>query len=72
MSDSRWFSGPFGFTLADPVALPFVPIKGALGFFEVPDELVPAGAAATPLRSPDSSDYFPVNPDFFLHRKVNA
>lgn len=38
---SAFFQGKFGFVLDDPV--PFgrpIPFKGALGFFEVPDELV--------------------------------
>lgn len=38
-SDSPWFSGRYGFVLKNPV--PFakpIPLKGALGFFEVPDE----------------------------------
>lgn len=39
-SDSPWFFGPQGFHLRDAAALPFVPIKGALGFFDVPDDLV--------------------------------
>lgn len=37
-SDSPWFVGTFGFVLRDPRPLPFRPFKGALGFFEVPDE----------------------------------
>ena len=37
-SDSPWFVGTFGFVLRDPRPLPFRPLKGALGFFEVPDE----------------------------------
>ncbi len=39
-SESRWFFGPQGFLLRDASVLPFVPYKGALGFFEVPDALV--------------------------------
>lgn len=35
-SDSPWFMGPYGFVLRDPQPLPFLPLKGALGFFEVP------------------------------------
>jgi ASCH domain len=35
-SDSRWFMGRYGFVLRDPRPLPFVPWKGALGFFGVP------------------------------------
>lgn len=43
-SESRWFFGRFGFVLRDPRPLPFVPFKGSLGFFDVPDALV-RGAA---------------------------
>lgn len=32
---SPWYMGNVGFVLRDPVALPFVPLKGRLGFFEV-------------------------------------
>ena len=35
-SDSPWFQGPYGFALRDPKPLPFVPVKGQLGFFDVP------------------------------------
>lgn len=35
-SDSPWFMGPYGFVFCDPQPLPFQPLKGALGFFEVP------------------------------------
>ena len=35
-SDSPWFQGPYGFVLRDPKPLPFVPLKGQLGFFDVP------------------------------------
>lgn len=43
-SPSPWFEGPFGFKLANPEQLPFTPLKGALGFFEVPDALIPPSA----------------------------
>lgn len=33
-SSSPWFFGPKGFTLADAITLPFVPMKGRLSFFE--------------------------------------
>lgn len=34
-SDSPWFLGPYGFTLANPVLYDEpIPCKGALGFFE--------------------------------------
>jgi len=34
-SSSPWFSGPFGFCLDKVKQLPFVPMAGKLGFFEV-------------------------------------
>lgn len=39
-SPSPWFFGEYGFVLASAQPCEFVPFKGALGFFEVPDELV--------------------------------
>jgi len=39
-SPSRWFMGKYGFVLRNPLPMPFVPFKGALGFFEVPDDLL--------------------------------
>lgn len=33
-SDSRWFVGRYGFTLADARPLPFMPMKGKLSFFD--------------------------------------
>ncbi len=39
-SESRWFFGDFGFVLRNPVAFPRpIPFKGALGFFDVPDNI---------------------------------
>lgn len=39
----RWhMSEQYGFVLADVVALPFHPYSGALGFFNVPDDKLPA------------------------------
>lgn len=35
-SESPWFFGRFGFELADSRPLPFTPMKGRLGFFDVP------------------------------------
>ncbi|MBX8557052.1 ASCH domain-containing protein [Pseudomonas cichorii] len=35
-SDSPWFMGPKAFVLQAPLPLPFMPVKGRLGFFEVP------------------------------------
>lgn len=34
-SNSRWFSGKYGFVLRDPRPLPFTPWSGLLGFFDV-------------------------------------
>ena len=41
---SPWWIGPHGFKLAAPKPLPFVPYKARLGFFDVPDHLVPGAA----------------------------
>lgn len=35
-SDSQWFTGPHGFVLRDARPLPFVPVRGMQGFFNVP------------------------------------
>jgi hypothetical protein len=46
-SPSPWFVGEFGFVLRDPRPMPFVPYRGQLGFFEVPDSaLSPAPSMA--------------------------
>lgn len=46
-SDSPWYMGQKGFLLRDPRPLPaFVPYKGRLGFFEVPDEEFAAARVA--------------------------
>lgn len=40
--DMRWHApGSYGLVLTDVRPLPFVPFKGALSFFDVPDALVP-------------------------------
>lgn len=41
---SPWFMGPYGFYLTDVQELPFLPVTGRLGFFEVevPDDYLPA------------------------------
>ena len=36
-SASRWFVGKYGFVLRDPRPTPFVPYKGRLGFFDIPE-----------------------------------
>lgn len=34
-SSSPWFVGPYGFVMENAQQLPFLPYRGALGFFEV-------------------------------------
>ena len=41
-SESKWFFGRYGFVLAEGKPLPFVPLKGQLGFFKVPAEIYAA------------------------------
>lgn len=36
-SDSRWFVGRYGFVLRNPQPFPFLPYRGQLGFFDVPE-----------------------------------
>lgn len=44
---SPWFMGEFGFRLANVHPLPFLPLAGSLGFFnvEVPDDYIPSHLA---------------------------
>lgn len=44
-SNSRWFMGKYGFVLRNPRPLPFIPFKGRLGFFDVPESVLEGGAA---------------------------
>lgn len=37
---SSWFFGPYGFVLRDPRPLPFIPLRGRLGFFVAPPEVL--------------------------------
>ncbi|MFM0432370.1 hypothetical protein PQQ75_25390 [Paraburkholderia aspalathi] len=41
-SHSRWYMGQKGYVLRDARPLPFVPCKGRLGFFDVPDDVAEA------------------------------
>jgi hypothetical protein len=41
---SPWFYGKFGFILQNPKVIPFIPYKGRLGFFDVPDSIIPPEA----------------------------
>jgi len=45
-SDSPWFFGRYGFVIADAEPLTFQSLKGALGFFDVPDDAIDAARAA--------------------------
>lgn len=36
----RWYAGGFALVLADVEPLPFIPWKGSLGLFEVPDDVL--------------------------------
>jgi ASCH domain len=38
-SDSPWFDGPYGWTLTNPRRIPFAPLRGAQGLFNI-DNLV--------------------------------
>ena len=38
--DSPWYFGPVGFLCEDRRPLPFIPCKGALGFWEVPTDVL--------------------------------
>ena len=44
-SESAWFMGHHGFILCNPKPMPFVPFKGRLGFFNVPEDALKGGAA---------------------------
>ena len=50
-SDSPWFVGPYGFVVDRAAPVPFVPFKGKLGFFEVPNGVVelPVGYVVEPM-----------------------
>lgn len=39
-SGSSWFFGRYGFKLANPRPLSFIPYRGQLGFFQVPDTIL--------------------------------
>jgi hypothetical protein len=42
---SRYFFGPYGFVLHDSQPIPFIPYRGQLGFFFVPDNVVATAIA---------------------------
>lgn len=49
-SDSPWFFGTVGLVLSGVRALPFAPLKGQLGFFDVPDSFWKAAPNPTETR----------------------
>lgn len=40
MDDSPWFTGPLGFKIRMPKPIEFIPFKGQLGLFDVPDSVI--------------------------------
>lgn len=38
-SDSPWFFGKYGFVLQNPTPLPFLELRGQLGFFDVAEDV---------------------------------
>jgi hypothetical protein len=44
--DSRWFFGRYGFVIGEAFPIPFIPCKGALGFFALDAEVNSSVAAA--------------------------
>jgi hypothetical protein len=39
-SRSKWFQGPVGWVLSRPKKLKFIPLKGRLGLFDAPQEII--------------------------------
>ena len=39
-SRSEWFEGPVGWVLSRPKKLKFIPLKGRLGLFDAPQEII--------------------------------
>lgn len=52
-ASSQWFEGPYGFVLANPRPLTFVPARGRLSFFRLTD--VPAEQVAQLLQELESA-----------------
>lgn len=52
VSDSPWFMGRYGFVLRNVRSVPFVPVKGALGFFDWRSNLT---ASPQPLQDRDAN-----------------
>lgn len=43
---SPWFFGPYGYVLARPRTVPFLPWRGQLGLFEIDETLIPGLTSA--------------------------
>ncbi len=56
-SESEWFYGPIGFTLANPEAMPFWPCRGLPGFFEPKGDAMIEGTASDRLYLHDGKPY---------------
>ncbi|MDD2765620.1 MAG: hypothetical protein PHE83_16785 [Opitutaceae bacterium] len=62
-ADSPWFVGPGALVIAEPIPLPLLPCRGALGFFQLPGYPFPGSGpvsspppcAISPPRIPDYS-----------------
>lgn len=39
-SESKWFQGPIGWVLTRPKKLKFIPLKGRLGLFDAPQQII--------------------------------
>lgn len=39
-SQSPWFTGPVGWVMSDPQSIDFIPYRGQLGLFTVPDDIL--------------------------------
>ena len=59
-SDRPWFMGRYGFVLRNARPVNFLPVRGALGFFDWRDQLLKQGEEESNVQSrPASGDLFP-------------
>lgn len=49
--ESRWFFGRYGFVIGEAFPLDLIPVRGALGFFVLPDDVNAAVAASLRARA---------------------
>ncbi len=50
-SDNPWFVGRYGFVLANQRPVPFIPVKGALGFFDWRERIIVPSAPEPPMQA---------------------